>query len=236
MEISKNNPPFIIAEMSGNHNGSIDRAMLIIEEAAKAGADAIKFQTYTADTMTLNCNKKDFVIDNPQSLWNGRNLYDLYTEAHTPWEWHEPMFKKARELNLVPFSTPFDLTAVDFLEKLKPELYKIASFEITHLPLIEKVAKTGKPIIISTGVATQDDIFLAINTAKDAGAKQIILLKCTSAYPADASDANLLTMYDMAEKFGVDIGISDHTLGIGVAVVAVAYGAVAIEKHFTLDR
>jgi len=236
MKISKNLPPFIIAEMSGNHNQSLERAMLIIEEAAKAGADAIKFQTYTPDTMTLNCRKKDFMIDNPNSLWYGKNLYDLYQEAHTPWEWHESLFKKARELGLIPFSTPFDLTAVDFLETLKPDLYKIASFEITHLPLIEKVAKTGKPIIISTGVASENDISNAVNTAKNAGATKIILLKCTSAYPADANNANLLTIPDMAQKFGLDIGLSDHTLGIGVAVAAVSYGAVVIEKHFTLNR
>ncbi|MFK7968104.1 MAG: pseudaminic acid synthase [Rickettsiaceae bacterium] len=236
MEISREHPPFIIAEMSGNHNSSLERAMLIIEEAAKSGANAIKFQTYTADTITLDCKKKDFLIDDPHSLWHGKNLYDLYEEAHTPWEWHEPMFKRARELGLIPFSAPFDLTAVDFLEKLKPELYKIASFEITHLPLIEKVAKTGKPLILSTGLASEDDISLAINTARGAGATKIILLKCTSAYPANASDANLLTIPDMAQKFGVDIGLSDHTLGIGVAIAAVSYGAVVIEKHFTMNR
>lgn len=234
--ISDNKEPFIIAEMSGNHNGSLERALEIIEAVADSGADAIKFQTYTANTITMNCDLPDFLIENDESLWNGRKLYDLYHEAHTPYEWHKPMFAKSRALGLIPFSAPFDESAVDFLETLEPELYKIASFEITHLPLISKVAKTGKPIIISTGLASIEDISTAIETAKKSGAKDITILKCTSSYPADASDTNLLTIDDMQQKFGVKVGLSDHTLGIGAAIAAIALGAVAIEKHVTLSR
>jgi len=235
--LSPQKPPFIIAEMSGNHNGSLARALRIVEAAARAGVDSIKFQTYTAHTITLDCDRPDFRIDDPKSLWNGRGLFDLYQEAHTPWEWHAELFLAARRLGLVPFSTPFDATAVDFLEEtVCPELYKIASFELTHLPLIAKVAATGKPIIMSAGMATKKEIAEALRTARTAGCADITLLKCTSAYPADASDANLMTMKDMAERFKVKIGLSDHTLGIGTSLAAVAMGAVAVEKHFTLCR
>lgn len=234
--LSTDTEPFIIAEMSGNHNGDLNRALLIIEEAAKAGADAIKFQTYTADTMTLDCNKDDFLISDPESPWTGRRLHELYIEAHTPWEWHQAMFDKAAELGIVAFSTPFDETSVDFLEQFNPPLYKIASFELTHLPLIEKVCKTGKPIIMSTGLASEEEIARAVKTAKDAGATDITLMKCTSSYPADASDSNLATIPDMRAKYGVKIGMSDHTLGVGVSIASVAFGAVAIEKHFTTSR
>lgn len=234
--ISPNKEPFIIAEMSGNHNGELERALTIIEEAAKAGADAIKFQTYTADTMTLDCDKDDFLISDPDSPWTGRRLHELYTEAHTPWEWHEAMFNKAKECGIVAFSSPFDETSVDFLETFDPPLYKVASFELTYLQLIEKIAKTGKPMIMSTGLGSLEEIERAVETAKNAGATDITLMKCTSAYPADASDSNLVTINDLRERFGVKIGMSDHTLGIGVSVASVAFGAVAIEKHFTTSR
>lgn len=228
--------PFIIAEMSGNHNGSLSRAVEIVKAAAETGVDCLKFQTYTADTMTLNLNSSDFVINDPKSLWDGRQLYDLYNEAYTPWEWHEELFKVANDHGVFAFSSPFDETAVDFLETLNVPMYKIASFELTHLPLIRKVASTGKPMIMSTGMASEDDIRLAIDTAVQAGASEIAILKCTSAYPATARDANLATIPDMREKFGVQVGLSDHTLGVGVAIASVVYGATIIEKHFTLDR
>jgi pseudaminic acid synthase len=229
--------PYIIAEMSGNHNQSLAKALKIVEAAAKAGAHAIKLQTYTAETITLNHNSPDFVINDEKSLWNGRKLYDLYQEAHTPWEWHAEIFAHAKKCGIDCFSSPFDFSAVDFLESLNAPLYKIASFEITHLPLIRKCAQTGKPLIISTGLATKAEIEEAYQTAKQAGAKEIILLKCTSQYPANASDANLATMQDMQAAFpAAKIGLSDHTLGIGVAVAATCLGAKVIEKHFTLDR
>jgi N-acetylneuraminate synthase len=235
--ISKNNAPYIIAEMSGNHNQSLDRALELVEAAAKSGAHAIKLQTYTADTITLNHNSEHFIINDPKSLWNGRKLHELYHEAHTPWEWHKPIIEKAKECGIDCFSSPFDFTAVDFLETLNVPAYKVASFEITHLPLIEKCASTGKPLIFSTGMATLDEIKMAYQTAKNAGAKDIIILKCTSQYPANASDANLNTMLDMQKHFpDAHIGLSDHTLGIGVAVAATCLGARVIEKHFTLDR
>ncbi len=234
--IGADHAPFIIAEMSGNHNHSFERAIKIVEAAAHAGAQAIKLQTYTADTITLNCNAPDFVINDPNSLWAGRKLYELYDEAHTPWEWHAPIFKRARELGLEVFSSPFDETAVDFLENLNAPAYKIASFECTHLPLIRKAASTRKPIIISTGLASEDEIFEAIAAARDGGAKDIMILKCTSDYPARPEDANLVTIDDMQKKFGVLVGLSDHTLGVDTAVQAVKYyGAVAIEKHITID-
>ncbi len=235
-KISPNEEPFIIAEMSGNHNGSKERAIEIIKRAAETGVDCLKFQTYTADTITLASNKPDFVINDDKNLWNGRQLHGLYEEAHTPWEWHEELFKTANDLGMIAFSSPFDQTAVDFLETLNVPMYKVASFEITHLPLIKRIGQTGKPVIISTGMASVEEIEIAIRTAKQGGTDDIILLKCTSQYPANASDANLETIADMAERFGVQVGLSDHTLGIGVGIAAIGYGATVIEKHFTIDR
>lgn len=234
--VGKDNPPFVIAEMSGNHNRSLDRALRIVEAAAAAGVHAIKLQTYTADTMTLDLNEREFFIDDPASLWHGRSLYELYQEAHTPWEWHEPIFKRAHELGLIAFSTPFDETAVDFLEKLQVPCYKISSFENTDIPLIRKVAATGKPIIISTGMATIAELDEAVRTAREAGAREIVLLKCTSTYPASPKNANIRTIPHMKELFDCEVGISDHTLGIGTAICSVALGATVIEKHFTLNR
>lgn len=235
-KIGANEEPFIIAEMSGNHNGSKERAIEIIKRAAETGVDCLKFQTYTADTITLESDKPDFVIKDEKSLWNGRQLHGLYDEAHTPWEWHEELFQTAKDLGIIAFSSPFDETAVDFLETLKVPMYKVASFEITHLPLIRKIGKTGKPVIISTGMASIEEIETAISTAREGGTNDIIILKCTSQYPANASDANLETITDMAERFGVQVGLSDHTLGIGVGIAAIGYGASVIEKHFTIDR
>ncbi len=231
------NPPFIIAEMSGNHNKSLERALNIVEAAAMAGADAIKLQTYRADTITLNVDNEYFRINDENNLWDGKNLYELYEKAYTPWEWQETIFQKAKELGIIAFSSPFDETAVDFLESIHCPIYKIASFEIIHLPLIKKVAQTKKPMIISTGMASLAEIKEAYNTAKSNGAADITLLKCTSNYPADASDANLTTIKDLQEKFlDCEVGLSDHTQGIGVAVASVGYGATVIEKHFTLKR
>ncbi|MBY0408454.1 MAG: pseudaminic acid synthase, partial [Rickettsiales bacterium] len=218
------------------HNGSLERAQAIVKMAADAGADAIKLQTYTADTMTIRSDKPDFRIDDPNSLWSGRTLYELYEEAHTPWAWHRPLFDYARELGLIAFSTPFDASAVQFLEGLDVPLYKIASFENTDLPLIRRVAATGKPMIISAGTASLAEIDQAIQAARGAGAKEIILLKCTSSYPAPASEANLLTIPYLSGLLGVPVGLSDHTQGIGTSIAAVALGAVAIEKHVTLSR
>jgi len=228
--------PFLIAEMSGNHNQSLDRALAIVEAAARAGVQAIKLQTYTADTMTLDLDTDDFVVQDPHSPWAGRRLYDLYREAYTPWEWHAPLFERARALGLIAFSTPFDETAVDFLESLEVPAYKIASFENTDLPLIRKVAATGKPLILSTGMATVAEIDEAVCAAREAGCEQIILLKCTSTYPSSPADSNLRTLPHLRELFGCEVGLSDHTLGIGAAVAAVALGATVIEKHFTLCR
>lgn len=235
-EISKGNKPFIIAEMSGNHNQSLERALEIVEAAAKTGADALKIQTYTADTMTLNVENPEFKIDDKESLWDGQNLYKLYEQAHTPWEWHKPIFDRARELGMIPFSTPFDETAVDFLEELDVELYKIASFENTDIPLIKKVAATGKPMIISTGMATVAELYETVRTAREAGCKDLILLKCTSTYPATPDNTNISTIPHMRDLFNVQVGLSDHTMGTGVAVASVALGATVIEKHFTLSR
>lgn len=234
--IGQSHRPFIIAEMSGNHNQSLDRALAIVDAAAKSGAHALKLQTYTADTMTLELDEGEFFIDDPNSLWRGTSLHKLYQEAYTPWEWHAPIFERARSLGMIPFSTPFDATAVDFLESLGVACYKIASFENTDLPLIRKVAATGKPIIISTGMATVADIDEAVRTARTAGCKQLVLLKCTSTYPATPSDTNLLTIPHMRALFGCEVGLSDHTLGIGASVASVALGATVIEKHFTLAR
>ncbi|MCB8838607.1 pseudaminic acid synthase [Aurantimonas sp. VKM B-3413] len=235
-EIGLDREPFIIAEMSGNHNGDKARALEIVRCAAACGVDALKFQTYTADTITLDAATDDFVIRDEKSLWVGRRLHDLYAEAHTPWEWHEDLFAAARDAGTLSFSTPFDETAVDFLDDLGAPMFKVASFEVTHLPLIRKIARTGKPMILSTGMATTEEIDEAITTAREAGCEDIVILKCTSQYPADASDADLATISDMRVRFGVEAGLSDHTLGIGVAVAAIGHGASVIEKHFTLDR
>ena len=228
--------PFIIAEISGNHNQSLERALEIVDAAAVAGAHALKLQTYTADTITLNVRNKDFLIDDKKSLWDGSNLHDLYQKAYTPWEWHQPIMERAQQHGMVCFSSPFDETAVDFLESLNVPAYKIASFENNHLPLIEKVAKTGKPMIISTGMATISEIEEAVKTARNAGCKDLILLKCTSTYPALPTNTNVLTIPHLKQMFDCQIGLSDHTMGVGVSVAAVAHGATVIEKHFTLNR
>lgn len=225
---------FIIAELSANHNGSIETAIETIKAAKRAGADCIKFQTYTADTITIDCNKEDFFIKG--TIWDGSNLYKLYQQAYTPWEWHEQLFKVAEEEGLVCFSSPFDKSAVDFLEKLNTPAYKIASFEITDIPLIEYVASKGKPIIISTGIAELEDIQLAIDTCRRIGNNQIALLKCTSSYPAPIDEANMIMIKDLRERFNVISGLSDHTMGATVPIVATALGAKIIEKHFILDR
>jgi len=231
--IGENSRPFIIAEMSGNHNKSLERALEIVEAAALAGADAIKLQTYTPDTMTM---KGAFVIDDKESLWEGRELYDLYQEAFTPWEWHKPIFEKAKSLGLIAFSTPFDETAVDFLESLNVPAYKIASFENTDLPLLKRVASKGKPVIISSGAATIANIDEAIETLRENGCEDIVLLKCTSTYPATPENTNLLTIPHMQSLFNCHIGLSDHTMGIGVSIASIALGAKVIEKHFTVSR
>lgn len=229
-------PPFIIAELSGNHNQSLDRAIRIVDAAAKAGVHAIKLQTYTANTMTLDIDNNEFTIKDSESLWRGKSLYKLYQEAYTPWEWHKPIFERCKELGLIGFSTPFDESAVDYLESLDVPCYKIASFENIDLPLIRKVAATGKPMIISTGMATLAELDEAVRAARDAGCKELILLKCTSTYPADPGDSNLLTIPHMKKLFDCPVGLSDHTPGIGVAVASVALGATVIEKHLTLSR
>ena len=234
--IGTDHPPFVIAEMSGNHNQDLGRALEIVEAAAKAGAHAIKLQTYTADTMTLNKRGRSFEIDDDKSLWNGKNLHDLYKHAHTPWEWHAQIMERAQELGLICFSSPFDETAVDFLEGLNTPAYKIASFENNHLPLIAKAAATGKPLIISTGMASLGELELAIDTARDAGCDQLILLKCTSTYPAIPENTNIRTIPHLRDLFHTEVGLSDHTMGLGVAVASIALGASVIEKHFTLAR
>ena len=228
--------PFIIAEMSGNHNQSLERALEIVEAAARTGAHAIKLQTYTADTMTLDLKEREFFISDEKSPWKGQSLYELYKIAHTPWDWHKPIFDHAKKLGLICFSTPFDETAVDFLEKLGAPAYKIASFENTDIPLIKRVASTGKPLIISTGMATLEELDESVNAAREAGCKDLILLKCTSTYPATPENSNLLTIPHLRERYKCEVGLSDHTLGIGVAVASVALGATMIEKHFTLRR
>lgn len=234
--IGHNHRPFIIAEMSGNHNQSLERAIEIVEAAARAGAHALKIQTYTPDTMTIDLNEREFRIEDANSLWKGTSLYELYRQAHSPWEWHEPIFARARQLGMVPFSTPFDETAVDFLETLGVPCYKIASFENTDLPLIRRVAATGKPMIISTGMASVAELDETVQAARGAGCKDLILLKCTSTYPARAKNSNILTIPHMRELFNCQVGLSDHTLGVGVSVASVALGATAVEKHFTLSR
>ncbi len=234
--IGSNNHPFIIAEMSGNHNHSLDRALDIVEAAAKAGVQALKLQTYTAETMTIDQDDGEFFIDDPNSLWQGTSLYKLYQKAYTPWEWHQPIFDRCRQLGMIGFSTPFDHTAVDFLERLDVPCYKIASFENTDLPLIKKVAATGKPLFLSTGMATVAELDETVRAARQAGCKDLILLKCTSTYPANPKNSNLRTIPHLRELFNCQVGISDHTLGIGVAIAGVALGATVIEKHFTLSR
>lgn len=235
-KIGSKYPPFIVAEMSGNHNQSLERALEIVEAAAKTGVHALKLQTYTADTMTLDIKEGEFFIDDPRSLWQGKSLYDLYKEAYTPWEWHQPIFDRCQELGIICFSTPFDTTAVDFLESLNVPCYKIASFENTDLPLIRKVASTGKPMIISTGMATVAELDETVRTAREAGCQDLILLKCTSTYPATPENSNILTIPHLRELFDVQVGLSDHTMGIGVVVASVTLGATVIEKHFTLRR
>ena len=227
-------PPFIIAEMSGNHNQSLQRALEIVDAVARTGAHALKLQTYTADTMTIDIAEGEFVVE--QELWKGRSLYELYKEAYTPWEWHEAIFSHARKLGLVPFSTPFDDSSVDFLETLGVECYKIASFENTDLNLIRKVASTGKPLIISTGMMDLSEMDETVRTARDAGCSDLILLKCTSTYPSTPTGTNISTIPHMRQMFGCEVGLSDHSLGVGVSVASVAMGATVIEKHFTLDR
>lgn len=232
--IDKNSKVFIIAELSANHNGSIETAIETIKAAKRAGANCIKFQTYTADTLTINSDKEDFIIKD--TIWSGRKLYDLYKEAFTPWEWHEKLFEVARSEDLICFSSPFDPSSVDLLEKLNVPAYKIASFEITDIPLIEYVASKGKPVIISTGIAEINDIELAIDACKRMGNNDIALLKCTSSYPAPINEANMIMVKDLAKRFNVITGLSDHTMGLTAPIVATIYGAKIIEKHFILDR
>lgn len=234
--IGTDQPPFIIAEMSGNHNQSLDRALAIVDAAAAAGAHALKLQTYTAETMTLDLAEGEFFISDPNSLWQGKSLFQLYQEAHTPWEWHAPIFARARQLGMIAFSTPFDESAVDFLETLDAPCYKIASFEMTDLPLVKKAAATGKPLIISTGMATLAEIDETVRAARAAGCRDLVLLKCTSTYPASPENSHLRTIPVLREMFGCEVGLSDHTMGVGAAVAAVALGASVIEKHFTLSR
>lgn len=236
IEVGVHHAPFVIAEMSGNHNQSLARALEIVEAVAKSGAHALKLQTYTPDTITIDLDEREFHISDPDSLWAGTSLYKLYGQAYTPWEWHQPIFDRARDLGLLVFSTPFDDTAVDFLENLEVPCYKIASFENTDLPLIRRVAATGKPLIISTGMATVAELDDTVRAARAAGCKDLILLKCTSTYPATAANTNILTIPHLRELFDCEVGLSDHTMGIGVSVAGVALGATVIEKHFTLSR
>ncbi|MBD3257710.1 pseudaminic acid synthase [candidate division GN15 bacterium] len=229
-------PPVVVAEMSGNHNQSLDRALAIVDAAADAGAHALKLQTYTAETMTLNLSSGDFFIADEKSLWQGRSLYELYEEAHTPWDWHAAIFERCRERNLICFSAPFDTTAVDFLETLSAPAYKIASFENADLNLIKRVARTGKPLIISTGMASVAELDETVRTARDNGCTDLMLLKCTSSYPATPETTNIRTIPHLRELFDCEVGLSDHTKGIGVALASIALGATMVEKHFTLAR
>jgi len=233
-QIGPDFPPYIIAELSANHNGDINRAFQIMEEAKKAGADAIKLQTYTHETITMDCDSEEFQIHG--GLWDGQSLYELYKGAHMPWEWHKPLFEKAKELGITIFSSPFDFTAVDLLEELDAPAYKIASFEVIDLPLIKRVAQTGKPMIISTGMANEEEIAEAIKTAKDNGCQELVVLHCVSGYPAPAEQYNLRTIADIAQRFDVLSGLSDHTIDNATAVTSVALGACLIEKHVTMDR
>jgi N-acetylneuraminate synthase len=235
-DISSGHRPFVIAEMSGNHNQSLERALAIVDAAAKAGAHGLKIQTYTADTMTIDLREGAFAINDASSLWNGKTLYELYQEAHTPWEWHEPIFARCRVHGMIGFSTPFDESAVDFLESLSVPLYKVASFENTDIPLIRKIAATGKPMVVSTGMATVAELDQTVRAARDAGNRNLVLLKCTSSYPASPEHTNIITIPHLRQLFGCQVGLSDHTMGLGVAVASVALGATVIEKHFTLSR
>lgn len=228
--------PFIIAEMSGNHNQSLDKALALVDAAAEAGVHALKIQTYTADTMTLNIKRPGFVVDDKKSLWNGETLYGLYEKAYTPWEWHKPIFDRCKEHGMIGFSSPFDKTAVDFLEELDVPLYKVASFEFTDFPLIKRIAQTKKPMILSTGMATIKEIDETVSLLRSCGHENFILLKCTSTYPASPENTNISTVANIRETFNCHAGLSDHTLGIGVSVASVAFGARVIEKHFTIDR
>ena len=236
IKVGREFKPLIIAEMSGNHNQSLERALEIVEAAAATGAQMLKLQTYTADTMTLDLREGEFLVDDPGSPWKGTSLYDLYQVAHTPWGWHRPIMERARELGMLCFSTPFDHAAVDFLEDLGVPAYKIASFENSHLPLIKKVAATGKPVIISTGLASISNLGETVETIRSAGCEEFILLKCTSTYPATPNSSNVLTIPHLRNLFNCEAGLSDHTLGIGASIAAIAHGATVIEKHFTLSR
>ncbi len=235
-EVGAGVPPLVVAELSGNHNGSLERALALVDAAAEAGAHAVKLQTYTPDTMTLDLAAPGFVIEDPASLWYGRTLYDVYREAATPWEWHAPLFARAGARGVACWSTPFDETAIALLEPFDPPAYKIASFELIDLPLIAAVAATGKPVIMSTGMATLDEIEEAVGTARDGGAAGVVLLQCTSSYPASPDESNIATIPDLRRRFGCEAGLSDHTAGIGVSVAAVAFGASLIERHLTLAR
>lgn len=235
-QIGTTHPPFLIAEMSGNHGNSLDKALRLVDAAAEAGAHALKLQTYTADTMTLDLQHDDFTIDDPDSLWFGNSLYDLYRKAYTPWEWHEALFARARACGMVAFSTPFDASSLEFLESLRVPCYKIASFENGDLPLIRMAAKTGKPLIISTGTATLAELDETVDAARSAGCLDLILLKCTSSYPADPASANLRTLPFLQKRYDCHVGLSDHTLGTAVSLASIALGACVIEKHFTLNR
>ncbi len=236
INISDKNPPFIVAEISANHNNNLKRTLKLIDEAANAGADAVKIQTYKPDTITLNSKKKDFLISNKKSLWYGKYLYELYSKGSLPWEWHKAVFKRAKKNKIICFSTPFDETAVDFLEKLQCPLYKVASFENNHVPLINRLINLKKPLIISTGLTKIEDIKFIIQNFKKKKFKNLTLLKCTSSYPAPEEDTNLKCIDDLRKRFKINVGLSDHTEGIGVAVASVAYGSVLIEKHFTLNK
>lgn len=235
-QIGRHVAPFVIAEMSGNHNQSLERALEIVDAAARSGAHGLKIQTYTPDTMTIDLAEREFFISDAKSLWEGTSLYKLYGQAYTPWEWHKPIFDRCRELGMIGFSTPFDDTSVDFLESLNVPCYKIASFENTDLPLIRKVAATGKPMIISTGMASVAELDDTVRAARQAGCKDLVLLKCTSTYPATPQNTNIATIPHLRELFGCEVGLSDHTMGVGVSVASVALGASVIEKHFTLAR
>jgi pseudaminic acid synthase len=234
--IGQGSRPFIIAEVSGNHNGDLQRALDIVDMVAESGAQAVKLQTYTADTITINSDRPEFMISESHTLWGGKNLYKLYEEAHTPWEWHEAIFDRARSKGLIPFSSPFDSTAIDLLESLDAPLYKVASLEIGDLPLLRRIARTGKPVILSNGAASMTDMDRAIRTIREEGNDQIVLLACTSSYPASPRESNLRTIPVLADAFDIQIGLSDHTMGIGAAIAAVAMGATVIEKHVTLSR